>query len=252
MLNKRLSPDQISGRLEVLHPDNERMRISHESIYRSIYIYPRGEMARDLKAALRSGRSVRRPRGQRGSRHKGRIVGAVSITERPEEVQGRQVPGHHEGDLIIGARSASAVATIVERVSGYLVLGHLPDGRGAEAVTDAVAEAMSVYPTELTKTLTWDRGIEMANHADLAARTGIDVYFADPYSPWQRGSNENINGLLREYLPKSTDLSIHSAADLAAIAQELNDRPRKRLGYLTPAEVLANLQAQDQGVATTA
>ena len=253
MLDKRLSPDQVSGRLRVLYPDNQQMRISHESIYRSIYIYPRGEMARELKAALRSGRTVRRPRGQRGSKGKSRIVGAVSIAERPEEVEGRKVPGHHEGDLLIGATgTSSAVATIVERVSGYLVLGHLPNGRGAEAVTNAVAEAMSFYPTELAKTLTWDRGTEMANHADLTARTGIDVYFADPYSPWQRGSNENINGLLRQYLPKGTDLSIHSADDLAAIAKELNNRPRKRLGYLTPAEVLANLQAKDQGVATTA
>jgi len=255
LLNKRLSPDQVSGRLRVLFPDNEEMRISHESIYRSIYIYPRGEMSRELKATLRSGRSVRRPRGQRGSRGTrgtSRIVGAVSIAERPEEVEGRQVPGHHEGDLIIGSTgSNSAVATIVERTSGYLVLGHLPHGRGSEAVIDAVAEAMAFYPTEMAKTLTWDRGAEMANHADLTSRTGINVYFADPYSPWQRGSNENINGLLREYMPKGTDLSVHSAADLAAIAKELNDRPRKRLGYLTPGEVLANLQARDQGVART-
>jgi transposase, IS30 family len=254
MLDKRLSPDQISGRLKVLFPDNDQMRVSHESIYRSIYVYPRGAMARELKASLRSGRTVRRPRGQRGNRGNrgGRIVGAVSITERPDEVEGRQVPGHHEGDLILGATGTnSAVATIVERVSGYLVLGHLPNGRGAEAVAAAVAEAMSCYPTELAKTLTWDRGTEMANHADLTSRTGLDVYFADPYSPWQRGSNENINGLLREYLPKGTDLSVHTADDLAAIANELNDRPRKRLGYLTPTEVLANLQAKDQGVATT-
>lgn len=229
MVDKRLSPDQISGRLKVLFPDNDRMRISHESIYRSIYLYPRGEVARELKAALRSGRTVRRPRRQRGD-NRGRIVGAVSIAERPDEVEGRQVPGHHEGDLILGAKGTnSAVATIVERVSGYLVLGHLPRGRTSEAVVDAVAEAMSTYPTELAKTLTWDRGTEMANHADLSARTGLDVYFADPYCPWQRGSNENINGLLREYLPKGTDLSVHSAADLAAIARELNDRPRKRL-----------------------
>jgi transposase, IS30 family len=251
MLGKRLSPDQISGRLKVLFPDNDRMRISPESIYRSIYIYPRGELARELKATLRSGRTVRRPRGQRGNKGS-RIVGAVSIAERPEEVEGRQVPGHHEGDLILGStKSRSAVATIVERTSGYLVLGHLPHGRGAEAVCDAVAEAMSVYPTELAKTLTWDRGTEMANHADLTKRTGIDVYFADPFSPWQRGSNENTNGLVREYLPKSTDLNIHSAADLAAIAEELNNRPRKRLGYLTPAEALANILSKDQGVAST-
>lgn len=253
MLDTRYSPDQIAGRLPVLYPDNHDMRISHESIYRSIYIYPRGEMARELRASLRSGRSVRRPRGQRGGKGKSRIVGAVGIAERPEEVEGRQVPGHHEGDLIIGKTgSNSAVATIVERVSGYLVLGHLTGGRGAEIVTNAVAEAMSFYPTGLAKTLTWDRGVEMANHAELTQRTGIDVYFADPYSPWQRGSNENINGLLREYLPKGTDLSAHSAEDLTAIAKELNDRPRKRLGYLTPTEVLANIQAKDQGVATTA
>ncbi len=252
LLDQRLSPDQVSGRLRVLFPDNQQMRISHESIYRSIYIYPRGEMARELKAALRSGRTVRRPRGHRGHKGKTRIVGAVSIAERPEEVEGRQVPGHHEGDLIVGStESRSAVATIVERVSGYLVLGHLPHGRGAEAVCDAVAEAMSIYPTGLAKTLTWDRGTEMANHAELSQRTGIDVYFADPYSPWQRGSNENINGLLREYLPKGTDLNVHSAADLANVAAQLNNRPRKRLGYLTPTEVLANLQAEDQGVATT-
>lgn len=250
LLGQRLSPEQVSGRLKVLYPDNHQMRISHESIYRSIYVYPRGEMARELKATLRSGRTVRRPRGRR--KNGSRIVGAVSITERPEEVEGRQVPGHHEGDLIIGSTGTnSAVATIVERTSGYLVLGHIAHGRRSDDVIDAVALAMSTYPTELAKTLTWDRGIEMANHADLTARTGIDVYFADPYKPWQRGSNENINGLLREYLPKGTDLSVHTADDLAAIAKELNDRPRKRLGFLTPTEVLANIQAKDQGVATT-
>jgi len=251
MLDQRLSPDQIAGRLRMLDPDNEGMQVSHESIYRSIYLYPRGEMARELKATLRSGRQVRRPRGRR--RNDSRIVGAVSIAERPEEVAGRQVPGHHEGDLIIGSReSNSAVATIVERTSGYVVLGHIARGRRSDDVIDAVALAMSQYPPELAKTLTWDRGIEMANHADLTARTGIDVYFADPYKPWQRGSNENVNGLLREYLPKGTDLSIHSAADLQAIADQLNDRPRKRLGYYTPRERLATLIEEDlKRVATT-
>ena len=251
MLGQRLSPDQIAGRLRLLHPDNDRMQVSHESIYRSIYIYPRGEMARELKATLRSGRTVRRPRGRR--KNGSRIVGAVSITERPEEVEGRLVPGHHEGDLIIGAKgSNSAVATIVERVSGYVVLGHIAQGRKSEDVIDAVALAMSRYPAQLTKTLTWDRGIEMANHAHLTARTGIDVYFADPYKPWQRGSNENINGLLREYLPKGTDLSVHSPADLQAIADQLNDRPRKRLGYYTPRERLTTLIQEDLNrVATT-
>ena len=251
MLGQRLSPDQIAGRLRLLHPDNDRMQVSHESIYRSIYIYPRGEMARELKATLRSGRTVRRPRGRR--KNGSRIVGAVSITERPEEVEGRLLPGHHEGDLIIGAKgSNSAVATIVERVSGYVVLGHIAQGRKSEDVIDAVALAMSRYPAQLTKTLTWDRGIEMANHAHLTARTGIDVYFADPYKPWQRGSNENINGLLREYLPKGTDLSVHSATDLQTIADELNDRPRKRLGYYTPRERLTTLIQEDLNrVATT-
>jgi IS30 family transposase len=251
LLDQRLSPEQIAGRLRLLHPDNEQMQVSHESIYRSIYLYPRGEMARELKATLRSGRTVRRSRG----RHKstGRIVGAVSITERPEEVERRQVPGHHEGDLIIGSKASnSAVATIVERTSGYVVLGHIAHGRRSEDVIDAVARAMSQYPSEFAKTLTWDRGIEMAKHADLTARTGIDVYFADPYKPWQRGSNENVNGLLREYLPKGSDLSIHSPADLQAIADQLNDRPRKRLGYYTPRERLATLIEEDlKRVATT-
>lgn len=251
LLDQRLSPEQVAGRLRLLHPDNDQMQVSHESIYRSIYLYPRGELARELKASLRSGRQVRRPRGRR--KNGSRIVGAVSIAERPEEVEGRQVPGHHEGDLIIGATgSKSAVATIVERVSGYIVLGHIAKGRKSEDVIDAVALAMSSYPPELAKTLTWDRGIEMANHADLTARTGIDVYFADPYKPWQRGSNENVNGLLREYLPKGTDLSVHTPADLQAIADQLNDRPRKRLGFYTPRERLATLIDEDLNrVATT-
>jgi IS30 family transposase len=251
LLNQRLSPEQVAGRLRLVHPDNDQMQVSHESIYRSIYVYPRGELARELKATLRSGRTVRRPHGRR--KNGSRIVGAVSIAERPEEVEGRLVPGHHEGDLIIGATgSNSAVATIVERVSGYIVLGHIATGRKSEDVVDAVALAMSSYPPDLAKTLTWDRGVEMANHADLTARTGIDVYFADPYKPWQRGSNENVNGLLREYLPKGTDLSVHTPADLQAIADQLNDRPRKRLGFYTPRERLATLIEEDLNrVATT-
>ena len=250
MLDEGYSPEQVAGRLVVEYPDNPRMRISHESIYQSIYVYPRGEIARELKAGLRSGRTARKRRGRRDGR--GHIVGAVSITERPEEVEGRQVPGHHEGDLLLGSTAShSAVSTIVERHSGYLTLVHLPHGRTADAVCEAVAEAMSTYPPFFAKTLTWDRGKEMANHAELTRRTGIDVYFADPYSPWQRGSNENINGLLREYLPKGSDLAIHTKQDLDQIAQRLNNRPRKRLGFLTPAEVFANLLADDQGVATT-
>jgi IS30 family transposase len=201
LLDERCSPEQVTGRLRHLFPDNPEMQISHESIYQSIYVYPRGEIARELKAGLRSGRALRKRRGHRT--HRGGIPGAVSITERPDEVEGRQVPGHHEGDLIVGSTASnSAVATIVERRSGYLTLVHLPHGRSAEAVCDAIADALIDYPPTFRKTLTWDRGVEMTRHADLTARTGIDVYFADPYSPWQRGSNENINGLLREYLPK--------------------------------------------------
>ena len=253
MLDKRLSPDQIAGRLQALFPDDGDMQVSHESIYQSLFVYPRGELTRELKAHLRSKRTTRRPRGQRVNKH-GRITDPVSIHDRPEEVMGRLVPGHHEGDLIKGSTASnSAVGTIVEHHTGYLTLLHLPDGHTAEKVADAVVEQMTALPDWFAKTLTWDRGTETARHADITARTGIDVYFADPYSPHQRPSNENTNGLLREYLPKSTDLSTYSRADLDHIAAELNDRPRKRLGYLTPSEVLAKLLLDDltTGVATT-
>jgi IS30 family transposase len=253
MLDKRYSPEQITGRLEVLFPDDKAMRISHESIYQSLYLYPRGELTRELKANLRSKRTGRRPRGQRTNKHS-RIPGLVSIHDRPEEVEGRLVPGHHEGDLIKGSlASNSAVGTIVERHSGYVTLIHLPDGWTAEKVAAAVAEQMGALPPWFAKTLTWDRGSEMARHAEITESTGIDVYFADPYSPQQRPSNENTNGLLREYLPKGTDLSVHTRADLDRIAAELNDRPRKRLKFLTPNEVLANLINDDlaKGVAST-
>ena len=253
LLDGRLSPDQVAGRLKVLYPDDESMRISHETIYQSLYVYPRGELTRELKAHLRSGRTVRKPRGQRTNKHS-RIKDAVSIHDRPDEVEGRLVPGHHEGDLIKGTtESNSAVGTIVERHSGYLTLLHLPQGHDAEHVADAVVEQMSALPAWFAKSLTWDRGTEMARHADITAKTGIAVYFADPYSPHQRPSNENTNGLLREYLPKGTDLSVHTREDLDRIAEQLNDRPRKRLGYLTPSEVFAKLLIDDltTGVATT-
>jgi IS30 family transposase len=253
MLDKRFSPDQIAGRLQVEFPDDKSMHVSHETIYQSLYVYPRGELTRELKAHLRRKRTARQPRGQRTNKHH-RIKDMVSIHDRPEEVAGRLVPGHHEGDLIKGSTASnSAVGTIVERHSGYLTLLHLPDGYSAENVAQAVVEQMSAMPDWFAKTLTWDRGAEMARHTDITARTGIQVYFADPYSPQQRPSNENTNGLLREYLPKSTDLSAYTRADLDHIAQELNDRPRKRLKYLTPNEVLAKLLIDDlsTGVATT-
>jgi transposase, IS30 family len=249
-LDARYSPEQVSGRLRVLHPDDPARWVSHETIYQSIYVYPRGELRRELKACLRSGRAVRRRRGVR-PRGWDRIADAVPIGQRPAEVAGRLVPGHHEGDLIIGSKASnSAVGTIVERTTGYLTLLPLHAGRDAASVADAVIEHMSALPPWFAKTLTWDRGTEMAQHARITAATGIQVYFADPYAPWQRGSNENINGLLREYLPKGTDLRAWTPAQLQAIAAQLNDRPRKRLGFHTPAEQFAKLLEQDR-VATT-
>lgn len=250
MLDRRYSPEQASGRLKVLYPGEAAMRVSHETIYQSIYVYPRGGLRRELRACLRTGREVRRRRGRREMR--GQIIGAVPIGARPPEVEGRLVPGHHEGDLIMGSRASnSAVATIVERTTGYLTLVPLPHGHDAATVADAIISHLGVLPPWFARTLTWDRGRELAAHRRVTAATGIKVYFADPYAPWQRGSNENINGLLREYLPKGTDLNAWTPAQIHAIAAELNDRPRKRLGFRTPAEEFARLLADDQRVATT-
>jgi IS30 family transposase len=250
MLDRRYSPEQVSGRLTVLHPADPAMRVSHETIYQSIYVYPRGGLRRELTACLRSGRGTRQRRGRREMR--GRIVGAVPIGQRPPEAEGRLVPGHHEGDLIMGSKASnSAAGTIVERVTGYLTLLPLPGGHDAASVADAIIEHLSALPPWFARTLTWDRGHELAQHQRITAATGIQVYFADPHAPWQRGSNENINGLLREYLPKGTDLNAWTPAQLQAIAAELNDRPRKRLGFRTPREAFAKLLANDQRVATT-
>jgi transposase, IS30 family len=250
MLDKRHSPEEASGRLKVIHPGDPSMHVSHEAIYQSIYVYPRGELKKELKACLRTRRAGRRPRG-RGPGSRGKIIGAVPIGQRPPEAEGRLVPGHHEGDLVMGsAASNSAVGTIVERMTGYLTLLHLPHGHTADAVADAVITRMTRYPAWFTTTLTWDNGKEMTRHQRIADQAGITVYFADPYSPWQRGTNENTNGLLREYLPKGTDLSLHTATQLQAIEDELNDRPRKRHGYHTPREMLAKLLEQNR-VATT-
>jgi IS30 family transposase len=249
MLRRRYSPEQASGRLKVHYPDDPGMRVSHETIYQSIYVYPRGELRKELKACLRSGRAQRRPRGRREAR--GQIVGAVPIGQRPAEAEGRLVPGHHEGDLVMGSKASnSAVGTIVERMTGYLTLVHLPGGHTADAVAGAVTERLAALPSWFAATLTWDRGTEMARHARITEQAGVQVYFADPHAPWQRGSNENINGLLREYLPKGTDLSAYTAEQLQAIEDELNDRPRKRFGYYTPREQLARL-LENQSVATT-
>jgi IS30 family transposase len=251
LLTCRYSPQQISGRLKVLYPEEEGMRVSHETIYQSIYVYPRGQLRRELQACLRSGRAVRRRRGTRPGTWD-RIAEAVPTGQRPAEVEGRLVPGHHEGDLVMGSRASnSAIGTIVERTTGYLTLIPLPGRHDAGTVADAIIEHMSALPPWFARTLTWDRGRELAQHKRITAATGIQVYFADPYSPWQRGSNENTNGLLREYLPKGTDLSPCTPAQLQAIADELNDRPRKRLGFHTPAEAFAKLLTDNQRVATT-
>jgi transposase, IS30 family len=251
MLERHCSPAQASGRLKVTYPGDPAMQVSHETIYQSLYLYPRGGLKRELAASLRRGRTARRPQGRTAGR--GKIVGAVPIGQRPPEAEGRLVPGHHEGDLVMGSVSSnSAVATVVERVTGYLTLVPLPHGHTADAVADALISRLAAYPPWFARTLTWDNGKEMARHQRITAETGIQVYFADPHAPWQRGSNENTNGLLREYLPKGTDLSQVTPTQLQAIQDELNDRPRARHGFYTPREMLAKLlDGQQPRVATT-
>ncbi len=228
------SPKAISGRLRLEFPDDPRMRVSHETIYLSLFVQGRGELRRELSRCLRTGRAQRRSRGR--LKAQGRMRDMVMISERPAEVADRAVPGHWEGDLIIGRNSASAVGTLVERSSRYLMLLHLPDGREADMVDRAMREAILKLPRELVRSITWDQGKELARHATFSVDTGVQVYFCDPHSPWQRGSNENTNGLIRQYLPKGTDLSRHSVRDLERIASSLNNRPRQTLGYMTPLE----------------
>jgi IS30 family transposase len=247
------SPEQISGRLRLDFPDDESMRVSHEAIYQSLFVQGRGALKRELTACLRTGRTLRVPRARARVRGKGFVTDEVMISQRPADAADRAVPGHWEGDLILGLRS-SAIGTLVERTSRFTMLLHLPpmDGRdaarikhgpaltghGAGAVRDAIAEAIVTLPEQLRRSLTWDQGAEMAQHARLRIDTGLEVYFCDPQSPWQRGTNENTNGLLRQYFPRGTDLARHSTDDLAAVAAALNTRPRKTLGWKTPAEVL--------------
>jgi IS30 family transposase len=247
------SPEQISGRLRVDFPDDESMRVSHEAIYQSLFVQGRGALRRELTACLRTGRTLRIPRARASGRGKGFVSDEVMISQRPAEAADRAVPGHWEGDLILGLGS-SAIGTLVERSSRFTMLLHLPPmddldaprvkngpaltGHGAEAVRDAIATAIVTLPEQLRRSLTWDQGAEMAQHAQLRIDTGLQVYFCDPQSPWQRGTNENTNGLLRQYFPKGTDLARHSPDDLAAVAAAVNTRPRKTLGWRTPAEVL--------------
>jgi transposase, IS30 family len=235
------SPVQISRRLRIEYPGDPMMWVSHETIYQALYVQGRGELRRELARCLRTGRARRRPRGRDG--RAGHIKGMVMISERPAGAADRAVPGHWEGDLLIGKDCKSAVGTLVERTTRYVMLLHLPGGRDAHLAGHAMRQAITALPGELARTITWDQGIEMSFHADFTIATGIPVYFCDPHSPWQRGSNENTNGLLRQYLPKGTDLSLHSAQDLARIAASLNNRPRKTLGFMKPSEKLAELLA---------
>ena len=266
---KSWSPEQIANRLRVDFPDDDSMRISHEAIYQALYIQGRGALKRELVACLRTGRALRVPRARTQARGKKFVSFEVMISERPAEADDRAVPGHWEGDLILGLES-SAIGTLVERTTRFTMLLYLPrmqghgdqprekngpalTGHGAEAVRDAIVASITTLPEQLRRSLAWDQGAEMAQHAQLRIDAGLQVYFCDPQSPWQRGTNENTNGLLRQYFPRGTDLSRHSADDLAAVAATLNSRPRKTLSWRTPAETLGEyLQlSQQPSVATT-
>jgi IS30 family transposase len=248
------SPEQIARRLRLDFPDDEPTRISHEAVYQALYVRGRGALRRELTACLRTGRALRVPRARSRGRGRSFVGPEILIGERPAEAAGRAVPGHWEGDLILGSGS-SAIGTLVERATRFTMLLHLPPmaghgcgtrvrngpalaGHGAEAVRDAITRTITTLPEGLRRSLTWDQGAEMTQHARLRIDTGVEVYFCDPHSPWQRGTNENTNGLLRQYFPKGTDLSMHGAGDLAAVAAALNARPRKTLGWRTPAEAL--------------
>lgn len=263
------SPEQIARRLPVDFPDDPTMRISHEAIYQALFVQGRGALRRELTACLRTGRVLRMPRARTRGRGKTFISPEIMISQRPAEAADRAVPGHWEGDLILGLGS-SAIGTLVERTTRFTLLLYLPRmaghghearvkngpalaGHGAEAVRDAITRTIVTLPEQLRRSLTWDQGAEMAQHARLKIEAGVRVYFCDPHSPWQRGTNENTNGLLRQYFPKGTDLSMHSANEIAAVAAALNSRPRKTLDWKTPAEALDRflLSADKDRVATT-
>lgn len=238
------SPEQVAGRLRMDFPDDLEMRVSHETIYQALYVQARGGLRAEIASLTRSGRTRRKPHG-RDTNH-GPVKDMINISERPAEADDRAVPGHWEGDLILGAHNKSAVGTLVERSTGFVMLLHLPDDHTAPTVAAAMTDAIGRLPEHLWRSLTWDQGSEMALHTKITAQTGLPIYFCDPHSPWQRGTNENTNGLLRQYLPKGTDLSVWGPGFLDQIASQLNGRPRKRHGWLTPAEKLNQLLSTTQ------
>jgi IS30 family transposase len=239
MLERRFSPQQISATLKRQYPEDQGMRIAAETIYQSLYVQSRGRLRADLTRCLRTGRTRRKP--QRGPTRRGRIPGMVLISQRPAEVGDRAVPGHWEGDLIVGKAGRSFIGTLVERHTRYVMLTHLGNDATTETVTSKIAEQITRLPEHLRLSLTWDQGKEMARHLDFTIATGVRVYFCDPHSPWQRGSNENTNGLLRQYFPKSSDLAVHGQVALDRVATELNSRPRQTLDWATPAEKMTQL-----------
>jgi IS30 family transposase len=253
-LRKRWSPEQISVSLREEFGDRPEMQVSHETIYQALYVQGRGELRQELTRCLRTGRALRKPRAIPGERRgKRNIPPEIMISNRPAEADDRAVPGHWEGDLITGRHNKTAIGTLVERSTRFVMLLHLPDDHSAEAVRDAMLTAIHTLPAQLWRSLTWDQGSEMARHTEITMAAELPIYFCDPHSPWQRGSNENTNGLLRQYFPKGTDLSVHSAEHLAAVATELNERPRKTLDWNTPAHAIAELLSNPPttGVATT-
>jgi IS30 family transposase len=252
-LKQRHSPEQVAGRLREDFPNDAEMWVSHETIYQAMYVQPRGELARQVKTALRTGRASRKPQGRNPIDTHGRIKDMINISERPAEADDRAIAGHWEGDLIIGAHGESAIGTLVERTTGFVMLLHLPGDRTAATVAEAITAKIPEIPEILRRSLTWDQGSEMALHTQITAATGLPIYFCDPHTPWQRGTSENTNGLLRQYFPKGTDLSFHGPGILDNVAAELNARPRKRHNWRTPAEELDRLLSDPSAfVAATA
>jgi IS30 family transposase len=248
-LRQRHSPEQVAARLRRDFPDDAEMWVSHETIYQALYVRPKSELAKQVGQALRTGRTRRQAQGRQ---QRPKFQNMVNISERPAEADDRAVPGHWEGDLILGASGRSAIGTLVERSTGFVLLLHLPHDHTAATVAATMSVAIGRLPEQLRRSLAWDQGSEMALHTKITAETGMPVYFCDPHSPWQRGTNENTNGLLRQYFPKSSDLGFYGPGMLDQVASELNSRPRKRLGWDTPAEALQRLLSNPSPVASTA